>query len=135
MKGEKLQNLSLIFHIFSLVVFIILSYMLALKNQKLSYQRKIFEKLQSEKGKLIDNPAHFINFLVEEFNLNLKQNVKIEKPSAILVKKWFHFILDTKLSSLSWLSSELLELEVIGTTSHNLDGALGKDIKIVIKEK
>ena len=33
-----------------------------------------------------------------------------------------------------WVSSELLELEVIAATSHNLDGALGKDIKIVIKE-
>ena len=109
--------------------------MLALKNQKLSYQRKIFEKLQSEKGKLIDNPAHFINFLAEEFNLNLEQSVKIEKPSAILVKKWFQFILDVELSSLSWVSSELLELEVIADTSHNLDGALGKDIKIIIKEK
>ena len=129
-----MQNLSLIFHIFSLVVFIVLAYLLVLKNQKLNYHKKIFEKLQSEKGKMIDNPSHFINFIAEEFNLNLKQNVKIEKPTVILVKKWFEFMQTTRINSLTWTATSELEIEALGPVSKQLDGALGKDIKIIIKK-
>ena len=74
------MNLIPIFAIFSLVVFIVLAYYGSEKSK--ANDKKIFEKLQSEKGKMIDN-SHFINFIAEEFNLNLKQNVKIEKPTVI----------------------------------------------------
>ena len=44
------------------------------------------------------------------------------------------FMQTTRINSLTWTATSELEIEALGPVSKQLDGALGKDIKIIIKK-
>ena len=123
-------NLSIIFHMFSLVCFVILLWKLVELQSKLAYQKKVFASLKPNSHKIVGNPLQFIKFLIQHFEIKSKVNVKIEEPSIIQARSWLEALISGSIQAIEWQSPDSL---VVYSREHfALEGSLGKKIQVKI---